>query len=123
MIMTRKASLQLKKNMRHVEDTHARHDMCSLMVISEERKKAEKEKRETALYFVSEIERCNAQIERLSKTGSLGDAATCLYYKRIIAEKILQMETKFSKEEIEKAKQEYAKDPKWSYLLKEQNQR
>ena len=69
--------------------------------LSADRKAEEKNKRETVSFFVSEIERCKVQIDRLSRTGELGDAMRCKYYQNIIAEKTMQMEAKFSKEEIE----------------------
>ncbi|MBP3616074.1 MAG: hypothetical protein J6J27_04170 [Alphaproteobacteria bacterium] len=79
--------------------------------LSADRKAEEKNKRETVSFFVSEIERCKVQIDRLSRTGELGDAMRCKYYQNIIAEKTMQMEAKFSKEEIEKAKVEFASKP------------
>jgi len=108
-----------KINEEFAQKIHDYHDNFSTKFMVEIRKNQEKEERETCYFFISEIERCNAQVSRLQKTGNLGDAARCLKYKEIIAQKTKAMEAKFSKEEIEVAKAEYNKDPKWSYLLNE----
>ncbi len=101
--------VQMNENL--AKETRQRHDDLSTKFIIGQRKLEEKEKRETCYFFVSEIERAKVQIERLSKTGEIGDAMRCSYYTKIIAEKTAQMEAKFSSSEIEKAKAEFARKP------------
>lgn len=107
----------MRKRSTQVRETYENRANYSVKLIVDEKKKQEKEQRETVYFFVSEIERCKAQIARLQKTGEIGDVAICLKYEGIIAEKTKAMEAKFSKTEIDAAKAVYLKDPKWDYLL------
>ena len=70
-----------------------------------------KDKMQTALWFVTEIERSKALIDRLSKTGEIGDTMICEFHKDIIKDKTKAMEAKFSEEEIAKARLIFASKP------------
>ena len=107
-----KVSLKIaKQNEMCRANAVARSENFLMKSLAADKRAEDKNKRETVSFFVSEIERCKVQIDRLSRTGELGDAMRCKHYQNIIAEKTMQMEAKFSEEEIAKARLIFASKP------------
>ncbi len=91
-------------------------NQVSVRNIMEGRKQEEKERRENASFFVSEIERIKAQLNRLSQSDKLEDKMRIGYYNKMLEECTQKMEKKFSKEEIEKARKKFASRPNPFYF-------
>lgn len=86
-------------------------NQISVRNIMEGKKKEEKEKRETAYFFVSEIERIKAQMDRLSQSNNPEDKIRIEYYKEMLKDCTKKMTEKFSEKEIEKAQKKFANKP------------
>ena len=108
----------LRENKECAIRTHAFHDDVSRKAIAADNRAKEKEAKETVDFFVSEIERYKAQMERLKKTGNKDDELRCKYfYEKLIGENINAMKAKFSEEKIKEAQDKYNKNPIWAYIL------
>ena len=109
-----------KQMERKAKDSAELRMQISTRNIMEQKKKEEKEKRETAFFFVSEIERIKAQLNRLSQSDKLEDKMRIGHYNKRLEECTQKMEKKFSKEEIEKARKKFASRPN-PFLFEDNN--
>ena len=107
-----------RKNEEVARTVHEMNQSDSIKYINDLKRAENKDKMQTALWFVTEIERYKAQMERLKKTGNKDDELRCKYcYEKLIGENINAMKAKFSEEEIKEAQDKYNKNPIWAYIL------